>query len=224
MQFQLIIYFITTLSILKKFARYACVEPVNRILKVKHERNPVVKTEEDIQNTPFEVSEIYCGQQNSSSHLDVQIAKLNEEKTELIEEMIVAKTQNQKLIVDIKNKEQIIAAHMTEQRRLINELSQKEKAFFQLSRENGSLQAKIKQLMASASAHNVIINHAPEESPEEEKDVYEVEDIVDHKYKKGQRLFLIRWKGFSPEEDTWEKESNLNCAQILIKYLKNKGL
>lgn len=117
---------------------------MNRILKIKRERNPIVKTENEIQNTPFEVSEIHCGQQNDMSHQEAQIAKLNEEKSELIEEMFVAKTENQKLIVDIKNKDQIIAAHMTEQRRLISELSHKEKSILQLSRENGSLQAKIK--------------------------------------------------------------------------------
>lgn len=78
--------------------------------------------------------------------------------------------------------------------------------------------------MASASANNANINHAAQESAEEEKDVYEVEDILDHKYKKKQRIFLIRWKDFSALHDTWEKESNLKCAQILTKYLKSKGL
>ena len=49
---------------------------------------------------------------------------------------------------------------------------------------------------------------------------YEVEVILGHRGKPGQRIFLIRWKGYSAAEDTWEPERNLGNAQPLITEYK----
>ena len=45
---------------------------------------------------------------------------------------------------------------------------------------------------------------------------YEVEVVLGHKGKPGRHTFLIRWKGYSAAEDTWEPERNLGNAQPLI--------
>lgn len=50
---------------------------------------------------------------------------------------------------------------------------------------------------------------------------YEVEDIIDHKFEKKVRLFLVRWKNCAPDDDTWEPESSLACPDIVKKYLEN---
>lgn len=46
---------------------------------------------------------------------------------------------------------------------------------------------------------------------EEEEDVYEVEKIVCRKGSRTDKngLFRVRWKGYPPEEDTWERASSL---------------
>lgn len=49
-------------------------------------------------------------------------------------------------------------------------------------------------------------------------DEYEVEKLLDYKMKKGVRFYLVRWVGYSEEYDTWEKESNLDCQEILDAY------
>lgn len=47
----------------------------------------------------------------------------------------------------------------------------------------------------------------------------QVEEIVSHKKSHGQMLYLIRWKGFGSEDDTWENAVTLdNCPDILKKY------
>lgn len=58
----------------------------------------------------------------------------------------------------------------------------------------------------------------------DEKD-FEVDRIIDvHTKKNGKKEFLIRWKGYSEKHDTWEPEDNLNCPEIISKYLAKADL
>jgi len=52
---------------------------------------------------------------------------------------------------------------------------------------------------------------------------YEVAKIVDFKTKKisGKREFLVRWKGWGPDGDTWEPEDNLDCPDLIDKFMAN---
>jgi hypothetical protein len=53
-----------------------------------------------------------------------------------------------------------------------------------------------------------------------------VEQVLDEKFIKGVRHFLIRWKGYEPESDTWEPESTLNCSELIAEFKakqKKKG-
>lgn len=56
------------------------------------------------------------------------------------------------------------------------------------------------------------------DSTEEEVVDYEVEDIVDHKIDRKKVMFLVRWKNYGADEDTWEPESSLSCPEIIAKY------
>lgn len=47
---------------------------------------------------------------------------------------------------------------------------------------------------------------------------YEVERILKHRGRKGQREFLLRWKNYGPKHDTWAKENALSCPTILERY------
>jgi len=51
---------------------------------------------------------------------------------------------------------------------------------------------------------------------------YEVEKIVDEKVEKGKRFFLIRWKGYGANDDTWEPEVSLSCPDVVKKFLDGK--
>ncbi|XP_072169405.1 uncharacterized protein [Diadema setosum] len=56
-------------------------------------------------------------------------------------------------------------------------------------------------------------------------DIYEVQEILRSRQKRnGQTEYRIRWKGFGPEEDTWEPEENLvSCADILEDFKKRQS-
>ena len=58
---------------------------------------------------------------------------------------------------------------------------------------------------------------------------YEVEAILGHrmtgKRKANRRMFLVRWKGYGPADDSWVTDYDLrNAAQLKRGYLKSKGL
>lgn len=50
---------------------------------------------------------------------------------------------------------------------------------------------------------------------------FEVEKIIEVHFKKNKtKQFLIRWKGFSAADDTWEPEENLNCPDLIEKFMQ----
>ncbi|XP_041986760.1 chromobox protein homolog 1-like [Aricia agestis] len=54
----------------------------------------------------------------------------------------------------------------------------------------------------------------------DENEEYEVERILEVQFKKnGQRQFLIHWKGWSSKFDSWEPENNLNCPDLIKKFM-----
>lgn len=55
-------------------------------------------------------------------------------------------------------------------------------------------------------------------------DIYNVEEILNHKYVKKTRFFLVRWEGYDSSEDSWVKQSDLQCKEMLQTYLKENNL
>lgn len=65
---------------------------------------------------------------------------------------------------------------------------------------------------------------ATERGKKNAEDIYEVENVLDHKIAKKQRKFLVHWKGYNSKHDTWEPEKSLNCPKLLKLYLKSKNI
>jgi hypothetical protein len=64
-----------------------------------------------------------------------------------------------------------------------------------------------------------ISDDADDEEPE-----YEIEQLVNHKTVEGKDFYLVRWKGYDQDEDTWEPREELeeNASEILADYLKGQ--
>jgi len=53
---------------------------------------------------------------------------------------------------------------------------------------------------------------------------WEVEKILNKKKRRGVEKYLIRWKGFMAEENTWERRENLKNAEELIEEFERGGV
>merc|ERR1711970_751395 len=51
---------------------------------------------------------------------------------------------------------------------------------------------------------------------------YEVDRIINDRIEKNEKQYLIRWKNFGADDDTWEPVSNLDCPEIISLYEQNK--
>lgn len=55
----------------------------------------------------------------------------------------------------------------------------------------------------------------------DENEDYEVERIIDvYMHRNNKREFLIRWKGYSSNADSWEPEENLDCKDLIEKFME----
>jgi hypothetical protein len=57
----------------------------------------------------------------------------------------------------------------------------------------------------------------------EGEEEWEVEAIHGGRTRKGAKQYLVRWKGYTPENDTWEPEENLANAKDAIKAFEARG-
>ena len=58
---------------------------------------------------------------------------------------------------------------------------------------------------------------------------FQVEDLLDHRTRRRGSAsgleYLVKWKGYSVFEATWEPASNLtNCSEVLSAYKQRRGL
>lgn len=197
-----------------------------------HTTRVQVKSERDVEiqlNIKQEKIDVVKRRLNVPKPQDKSSVSWQQEKQQLVQQIVSLKAESQKSLLELKNKQSECSTLLLKNQELLRQFDvqvsdldalkktlasqadknmRNEKRISDLSRENQLLQARNKQLQSgidqNAQQKNAI---AP--------DVYEVEKILDQKKQNGVWLYKIRWKGYGVESDTWEKESNLKCPQIL---------
>ena len=59
------------------------------------------------------------------------------------------------------------------------------------------------------------------EAKNHDEEVYAVEEIRDHRVRRGQLQYLIKWMNYGEEENTWEPSENVSDASI-VEYWENR--
>lgn len=208
--------------------------------------NVHVKTERDIEKTLGIKTESTNPVRDSTPNLE---ASWQHTKQNLIEKVANLQTENQNNFINLKAKEAECAEQMNDIKNMKQQLAENkiahskeidglnsmllkmktemleqttinEKTITLLNREIRKLNAHIKQLQKGLDSMSA--NHS--DGDDNQDDTFEVEILLNHKKIKSGIQYLVRWKGYSPEEDSWVKESDLQCPNILKAYKNATGL
>ena len=58
----------------------------------------------------------------------------------------------------------------------------------------------------------------------EDDEVFEVEKVVGERIKGRKRQYLLKWKGYGHNENTWEDEANCDCTELIKEFKERKSL
>lgn len=180
---------------------------------------PSTSTDSSSNNWQKEKDGLIFQIENLKGELQRVVASMSLEKEKLNEE-ISAKD------MILKQKEELQLSLTRLQLKFDDMKEQAANSMGNLTRENKMLAARMKQLECGISQQQSL-EHDKKESKNEthvtdDDNVYDVEEIIDHKGGKNSRQYRVRWKGYGIDDDTWETESSLDC--LLCKYKKTKNI
>lgn len=208
---KLLLCLLKTIFKLQKFKSNAYAKPPGGKIRIKTEhsveKNLNIKSEQNVDQIRQ--------QTENATKCDASESYVQEKKR-LLDTLTHLKSENQKLTFELKKKSEECA-------KLAQKHADCKNVIANLVHQKQSLSAQLEQLKTTAGQNNSHENITNDSNPNSsESDVYEVEQILDDKKIKNVRYFLVRWKGFSKKDDTWERKSNLMCPDILEEYEAKK--
>lgn len=222
---------------MQKFRSNAIAKPTKRQIRVKTEPGTSKQLNAKKASQKVSAVKVELNAQTQQS----KATTLQKDKQTLIDKIIALKSENQQLALQLRNEQSENATIKSELQKMTKQINtqsaemntlrsklseesakyiemnaQNEKKMFNLMRTKSLLEARNNQLQKGVDEQAAAKKRDADESDDD--NVYEVEKLLNHKVKNGVRSYLVRWMGYSPKHDSWEKESNLNCPDILSAY------
>lgn len=198
-----------------------------------------IKNETRVERNPENTVDARCPVADSNTNSSASII---EEKNRLLDILTHLKAENQQLTFHLKKTSDDCISLKSENEKLVQntttmtaEMNSLKCNLSQAKSESVKKDAEHKQRVAHLLHENQLLSaqkkqlettiaHSDhDKSDGNGKRVYEVGQLLDDKMKTVRvRHFLVRWKGFTAKDDTWERESNLMCPTLLEKYIEKK--
>lgn len=126
----------------------------------------------------------------------------------LLETISDLKTEHQKTVFKLNKKNEKLAADLSAAREMNAE---NQNLVDKLQNEKKELVTEVKRLTDQINSAGVSTNAN-----------YAVEKILDDKVVNKKKYYLVHWKGYDENEDSWEPAKNLNCPYLVDKYNESK--
>lgn len=158
--------------------------------------------------------------ENTSEKLDV-VTKKNAELKQNLGLMKKDYDDARDEIKKITQSNKVLTAKIAQLQRSMNDTSSTND--FQISNDSESKNTDASKKTDENASKKTDKNALKNTDVLENNDVYEVEKLINDRKVRGKRQFLVRWKGYAPDADTWEAEGNLNCPKKLKLYWASKS-
>lgn len=172
----------------------------------------------------------------------------------LLEEHKKTKAENSTMFFELQKKNEMIATLQAQKKSLSDQLSslndenkvlmeknhQAKSELKALKNENSQLTAVVRQLrkgideskrnedlandLAEAASDEAVDQSVDQADDQTDDDVFEVEQLLKHRKRKGKTQYFVRWVGFDSSHNCWVDENDLCCAALLKEYRDKKNL
>jgi len=147
--------------------------------------------------------------------------KLKEEKKALRELDSAQKQKDKEARAILKEEERVRKANKLEEAQVQREKEKTDKA---AQKEEERLQ-KLEERKRNHNSETGRKTKKRKQSDDDAEDVYEVEQVLDKRTQFGKKEvteFLVKWKGYSEDQSTWEPQDHLDGAEKLIAAFERK--
>lgn len=147
--------------------------------------------------------------QAQKNSLSDQLSSLKDENKVLVEESHQAKSE----LKTLKNENSQLTAVVRQLRKGIDE-----------SKRNEDLANDLAGAGSDEQGDETVDQSVDQADDQADDDVFEVEQLLKHRERKGKMQYFVRWVDFDSSHNCWVDEDNLCCAALLKEYRDKTNL
>lgn len=205
----------------------------NTLIKTEHVTPKIIASKKSTQKLNWQKEKqtlvekiVALKAENNNCLLDLKAAqsenaKLLSHNEQLNEKLTACNAKMNALDMEMVSAKANARAHKDEISELKSNLAVAKKEISNAIKTNNTIKAEFERERKKLIARVRQLETVASKKTNTERE-YEVGAILKHKNTRNGHKYLIRWKNYGSDEDSWEREENLNCPTILEQYKKSK--